>query len=283
MDATKRRVALGGELRKARDAAGYTQQQAAAFLRCQQAKISKIETGYNDVKPHDLEKLLTFYAPPGDVVDRIRALSALPGPGHAAATEMTTEYVDFITREARAGIVMALHSERIPVPLQSDRYRFKLHKESDDSTPQTKLILDRNQRAEIFTDPGKSTLYKVLLSESSFRRLPGGESPDMVVDQVRHVLNLMEKYERLQLQVVTFKARIAYLDPDFTVLKFADPKEDVAFVDTSVDATLIKASQRVANRERYWHRIQEQASSVEETKLFLRTLIDAADAELADG
>lgn len=281
MDATRRRVALAAALREARERTGCTQKRAADFLGCTQGKIAKIEKGANDVKPHDLGRLLTLYAPPEDQLHAIKALAALPGPGLTAAPPEQTEYVDFTTREARASVVLALHSERIPLPLQSDRYRFKLYQAAGDETPQSTLILDRDHRAEIFTDPTKSTQYRVLLSESAFRRLPGGETPDLAIDQAEYVLALMERYERLHLQIVTFKAKIPYLNPDFTLLKFPDPKEDVAYVDSSVDAQLIRATQRVAHRERYWHLVQRAALSIAESQKFLSQLIHDAHAQLA--
>jgi transcriptional regulator with XRE-family HTH domain len=281
MDATRRRVELAAELRKARQARGYTQTRVAAFLGCGQGKIAKIENAVNEVKPQDLDRLLQLYDPPEVECLKMKALAALPGPGRAAASRPQTEYVDFSTRATRASVLLALHSERIPVPLQSNRYRFKLYQEADDPAPQTRLILDRNHRAEIFTEPGRSTLYRVLLSESAFRRLPGGETPDLVIDQAQYLLALTERYERLQLQVVPFKAKIPFLDPDFTVLKFEDPREDVAYVDSSVDAQIIPAAQRVADREEYWHLVQRAATSVDDSRKFLRTLIDGATAELA--
>jgi transcriptional regulator with XRE-family HTH domain len=281
MDAAKRRVELAAELRKARKAAGLTQERAAVFLKCTQSKITKIEKGANEVKPQDLERLLRLYAPPEAECLKMKALAALPGPGRTAASRTHTEYVDFSTRATRASALLALHSERIPVPLQSNRYRFKLYQEAGDPTPQTRLILDRNHRAELFTESGRSTLYRVLLSESAFRRLPGGETPNLVIDQAQYLLALTERYERLQLQVVTFKANIPFLDPDFTVLKFEDPRENVAYVDSSVDAQLITATQRVVDREEHWHLVQRAATSVDDSRKFLRTLIDEATAELA--
>ena len=283
MDAAKRRVELGAELRAAREDAGRTQAQAATFLKCTQGKIAKIENGANDVKPHDLERLLQLYTPAEAQLLRIKELAAPPAPGRAASGQPLRAYVEFYMKEERANSVLALHSERLPVPLQSDRYRLKLFQESNDPTPQTTLILDRDHRAEVFTAPTRSTQYNVLLSESAFRRLPGGETPDLVIDQAEYILTSMERHERLHVQIVPFKARVPNFDPDFTVLKFADPREDVAYVDSSVDAQLIRAAQRVADRETYWHRIQRAAPSIEDSKQFLRTMIEVATAELAAG
>jgi transcriptional regulator with XRE-family HTH domain len=281
MDAARRRVELAAALRKAREATGRTQKEVATFLRCTQGKIAKIEKGANDVKPHDLERLLQLYELAETDLLKIKALAALPGLGHAAMRRTPTEYVDFCTREARASVVLALHSECIPVPLQSDHYRLKLYQEAGDLTPPSTLILDRDRRAEIFTDPNGTTQYRVLLSESALRRLPGGDAPGLAVDQTSHLLDLMARYQWLQLQIVTFKAKIPYMDPDFTVLKYPNSKEDVAYVDSSIDAQLIKATQRVTNREAYWHLVQRAALTTDQTKQILHDLMKTATEELS--
>lgn len=282
MDATRRRAELGAELRKARDHAGLTQKQAATFLGCTQSKITKIETAASDVKPHDLERLLRLYDPSEALLLKIKTLAALPSPGLTEiARRPHAAYVRLLDKEPRASVVLALHSERIPCPLQSNPYRLKQYQLAGDSTAQAVLMLDRNHRAEIFTDPARTTRYRVLLSESALHRLPGGRTPDLLVDQAKYLLELTERYERLSLQIVTFTADIPFMDADFTVLKFSDPKDDVAYVDTNIDAQLIEGTQRVADREKYWHRVQRAALSTEDSKKFLHGLMDAAETEMA--
>lgn len=281
MDATKRRVELAAELRKARDAAGRTQEQAAAFLNCTQSKIAKIETAANDVKPNDLEQLLQLYRPAEAQLLKIKRLAALPGPGlTAAARRPHTAYVRMRDKERRASVILALHSERVPCPLQSETYQFTQYRRVGDSTSPTALLLDRDHRAEIFTHPERTSQYRVLLSESALYRLPGGRTPELLIDQAEYLLTLMESYERLSLQIVPFTADIPFMDADFTVLQFPDTKDDVAYVDSNVDAQVIGGTQRVADREKYWHLVRQAALSTTDTKKFLCSLIDEAGAEL---
>lgn len=282
MDAAKRRAELAAELCMARKTADVTQGRAAAFLGCTQSKIAKIERANTDVKPHDLERLLQLYRPSGAQERKIKALAALPGPGLTAVSRRPhAAYVRLLDKEPRASVILALHSERIPCPLQSETYRFTQYQRADDPTPLVRLLLDRAHRAEVFTDPDRSTRYQVLLSESALHRLPGGRTPARVVDQATYLLELMERYARLSLQIVPFTADIPFMDADFTVLKFLEPNENFAYVDTSVDAQLIEGKQRVADREKYWHLVHREALSTEDTVEFLRTLIDQGVAELA--
>ena len=62
--------------------------------------------------------------------------------------------------------------------------------------------------------------YRVILSESSLHRMPGGRRPTLVEDQAQHLLDLDDDHEHVSIQILTYEADIPYLDPDFTVLEF---------------------------------------------------------------
>jgi transcriptional regulator with XRE-family HTH domain len=281
MDATRRRVELAAELRALRVAKGLTQQQVAAFLRCTQGKINKIETAQNDVKPKDLNRLLEVYGPTDDQLARINRLRVLPEPGLTSTGRGPLgAYVRMVGEESQASVVLAMHSERIPRPLQSDHYRLKQCHLIGDTTPQATLLFDRDDRATIFTDPDRTSLYRVLLSESALHRMPGGRTPGLVIDQAQYLLDLMERHSRLSVQIVTFEADLPFLDADFTVLKFANGKKDIAYVDSHVDAQRISGTLRVTHREKYWHRVHQAALDHADTKKFLRNLIDHAHLRL---
>lgn len=282
-DATRRRLALAKELRRARQAAGCTQARAAEYLGCKQAKIAKIESGATGVRPHDLERLLELYRPSETAGKRIKLLATARTAGSVPSSTSIKEYVDYRERERRATEVLALHGERIPVPLQSEHYRYVLHQMAGDQTDQTTLRQERDYRAEIFTAPTMNTLYRVVLSEAAFRRLPGGGTPDLLYDQAEHLLEMMDRHERLDLHVLLFEAKLAYLNTDYTVLRFNGADTDVVYVDSSMDGRFITAASRVRARVDDWHRVWEFAESHAGTRKFLRQQMDQAAKEMAHG
>ena len=58
---TVTRMMLGAELRRLREEAGLTPQDAASHIRASHAKISRLELGRVGFKTRDIEDLLTLY------------------------------------------------------------------------------------------------------------------------------------------------------------------------------------------------------------------------------
>ncbi|WP_369221538.1 helix-turn-helix domain-containing protein [Streptomyces sp. R39] len=58
---TVRRRRLGSELRKLREDAGVSLEQAAETLECSRSKISRIELGYLGIRVRDVRDLLASY------------------------------------------------------------------------------------------------------------------------------------------------------------------------------------------------------------------------------
>ena len=61
VDATVLRMLLGSQLRRFREAAGVTPEQAGYEIRASRSKISRLENGRARLKSRDVTDLLTFY------------------------------------------------------------------------------------------------------------------------------------------------------------------------------------------------------------------------------
>ena len=61
VDATVLRMLLGGQLRRLREAAGMTPEQAGYEIRASRSKISRLENGRVKLKSRDVTDLLTLY------------------------------------------------------------------------------------------------------------------------------------------------------------------------------------------------------------------------------
>ncbi|OLF13090.1 hypothetical protein BLA60_07615 [Actinophytocola xinjiangensis] len=270
-----RRTRLGAALREARRDAGLTQALAAAALGCRQGKINKIETTHCAISPKDLNQLLQIYGTSEDTASRIRSLAVSAGPGHPADTRPSPSYLRLLELEQQASEILALHSERIPRPLQSEPYMLMQFTRSGESADLTSLLFDWQERARMFTadDPPH---YRALLSESSLHRMPGGRTPSRVIDQAEHLLRLGRRHERVSIQILTFDADIPYLDADFTVLRFAGQEKDVAYVEYATEGRMFRAAKPVADRVLYWNRLRSAALTVEDSRKFLENLVDEA-------
>jgi transcriptional regulator with XRE-family HTH domain len=277
--ASARRGKLGAALRDARLAAGMTQARAAAELGCRQGKINKIETTHCAISPKDLHRLIEIYSPADELAARIRVLSVHDGPGVPAGTRLNPSFLRLLELEPSATEILSLHSERMPGLLQSEYYTLTQFARAEDPTDVPTLLYDRQERARLFTidDP---PCYHVILSESSLHRLPGGRAPGLVIDQAQYLLTLGEAHERVSIQILTFDADIPFLDADFTVLRFEDSRQDLAYVEYATAGRIFRATKAVADRVAYWNLLHRAALGIEETRKFLEDLIEQARAEL---
>jgi transcriptional regulator with XRE-family HTH domain len=275
--AAVRRGKLGAALRDARRAAGLTQERAAEELGCRQGKINKIETTQCAVSPKDLNRLLEIYQASDELANRIKVLAAPGAPGQPTGSHPNSAFLQLLELEPQASEILALHSERIPGLLQSEYYTLSQFSRAGDPTDLAALLYDRQQRARLFTTENPPR-YRVVLSESSLYRMPGGRTPALVIDQAEHLLTLDETHEQVSVHILTFEADIPYLDADFTVLKFTDGTKDLAYVEYATEGKIFRAAKPVAERELYWQRVRNAALGTEDSRKFLEDLIDRARA-----
>src|ERR1700690_4370577 len=74
-----RRRLLGAALRRLREQAGLTLQDAAAVLACDRSKISRIETGQRGIRPQELHDLLAKYGIPESRRNTLAAIARKAG------------------------------------------------------------------------------------------------------------------------------------------------------------------------------------------------------------
>jgi hypothetical protein len=112
-------------------------------------------------------------------------------------------------------------------------------------------------------------------------RLPGGRQPILVIDQAQHLLSLCERHSQLSVQILTFDAKIPYLDADFTVLTFGGGEKNIAYVENATEGRIIRGAKPVADRLEYWEKIHHAALTPQESTKFLRDLIEELHAAMA--
>jgi transcriptional regulator with XRE-family HTH domain len=276
-DATSRRQ-LGRELRKARTEAKLTQSAIAAILGCGQGKINKIETTLVAVSRAELELMLKAYQLPEDKADDLRRLAVHDRIRRRRNSVLTSPaFEELSDRESDATEVLCWHSERIPGPLQSEHYMFQQFNTNAGTYDVVQLARRRLARTRVFTVENPPH-YQVILSESSLYRMPGGRSPELVVDQAEHLLTCMKSYARLTLRILTFDAPVPYVDSDFVVLRFND-EDDFAYLEYPGGARILTKPKELAHFEEHWRELRDAALSTEDSMQFLDQLAEVHRAE----
>jgi transcriptional regulator with XRE-family HTH domain len=271
---TERRLLLGRELRAARRAANLTQQQVATELGCLQGKVNKIETTYVAVSPQDLDSLVALYGIGAQKAEELRRLAALDrtqAPPRNRGAGPWRAFAHLIAHEPTAAHIKSWHSERIPGPLQSEKYMLRQHEHATTRPEVAQLLRERKARIQIFTIENPPR-YEVILSESSMHRMPGGRTSELVVDQAEHLLALTSQHERLELRILKFDANVRFVDSDFEILRFAEAEQNFAYIEYPAGSRLLRGREELQRFQEHWGLLKEAALSRADSVSFLQEL-----------
>ncbi|WP_216213415.1 helix-turn-helix domain-containing protein [Amycolatopsis aidingensis] len=272
---TSRRKQLGNELRHARAAAGFTQQQVANVLGCTQGKVNKIESGAVGVKLGDVRAMLEAFGVLGEEAETLmglaRAAAGQRGQWSGYRSVVPHWFRTFTDLEPAATEIMTWHGERIPGPLQSEHYMLKQFTEFG-ATDVTSLVRNRLDRKAIF-DQQQPPYYRFIISESALRRAPGGHAPAVMLDQLEHLLEL-ERRSRVYIHVLPFGARLAAVPNDFTIMRFPDRTRDFVYVEHCAGGLYLDDIKDFQIFVDAWDRLRGAALERHETRQFFKELAE---------
>jgi transcriptional regulator with XRE-family HTH domain len=275
--AAARRRQLGRALRQARKAANLTQATVATSLKCTQGKINKMETTLVSVSQQDLERLVELYHLPADKADELRQMAELDlrdGPSRTKDSAATAAFTDLSELESEAAEILCWHSERIPGPLQSERYMLAQHEPIQRNAEVVRLLRERTARARIF-DIDNPPRYRVVLSESALYRVRGGRAGHIGVDQAAHLLHLATTRECLELRILEFDADIPFVDADFVLLRFDKAHlDDFAYIEHPGGSRKFVTAAELADFRAHWDQLAAAALSRSASEGFLSGLTE---------
>ncbi|HET9254840.1 MAG TPA: helix-turn-helix transcriptional regulator [Pseudonocardiaceae bacterium] len=237
---TVRRIQLGRELRRLRDAAGVSVLGARAAIDCSKSRFEHIERGRNVPSKAELIVLLrdTYHA--GDAVaalDEIREEASKRGWWSTyALPEWLAVYVGL---EHDATEVRQLALESIPGLLQTEEYMRTVYTIDPRSTEKdiTKRLASRLQRQERLTgdDPLKLT---AVVSEAALVRC--ARDRRVAADQLSRLVE-RAAWPSIELRVLPFDAGLHVgMNGPFSLLSFpADLLADVAYHEYPVGGHII--------------------------------------------
>jgi Domain of unknown function (DUF5753) len=253
----------------------------AKEIGCSQGKIQKIEAGTAPITREELDKVIALCRIPAKDADGLRGLAAqdLRNRRRVARAPDWPAFGQLSDLEKDASEIRCLHGDRIPGTLQSEHYMLQVMTEVFGEIDVTNLIKHRLQRARIlFEENGPR--YRVILSESSVHRTLRGK-PDILVDQLEHLLTLVRTSARLELHILPFEANVLFMDSDFQVLRFADPAlKDFAYIESSGGAHTFRAPKDLARFDRHWDVLHTAALSPAESEALLAKLVNSKTSNL---
>jgi transcriptional regulator with XRE-family HTH domain len=273
------RIVLGTQLRRLREAAGITREQAGDAIRASHAKISRLELGRVGFKERDLEDLLTCYG----VVDPAQraALLDLVKPTNARGWwqqdgDLLPSWFEMYLRlEQEASYIRTFQVQFVPGLLQSEDYarRVILAGHGAESAFEVdRRVRLRMNRKKMLVEPGGPQFWAVI-DEAALRRPFGGAQ--VMRDQLEHILEMSE-LPNVTVQVLPFSAGShAAAGGPFTLLRFAEADlPDVVYLEQLNSAVYVDKRADVEDYLGVIEQVSVQAMTPAESRAAIREMRD---------
>jgi transcriptional regulator with XRE-family HTH domain len=261
---TVARIRLGTRLRRLREEASISREDAGAAIRSSASKISRIELGRTAIKARDLTDLLALYGA-GDEAEResMRALSR-----HGSVSGWWQDYGDavpawvkpYLGLEQAARLIRSYDVQLIPGLLQTPGYAravFSLPGGSPGERAERQLAV-RIRRQEILHRAEPPHLWAVI-DEAALRRPVGGTA--VMRAQLEHLLEISQ-LRHVNIQVLPFRAggHAAGGGP-VTLLRFAgDQLPDMVYLEQLTSAIYPSSPSDLAY---YWDMLNQLATEAD--------------------
>ena len=204
---TALRILVGAQLRRLRESAGISREDAGYAIRSSHSKISRMEGGRTSFKPRDVSDLLIMYGV-ADEAER-EALLALakqanePSWWHDYRDVIPDWFEAYLGLEQDASVIRAHEVQFVPGLLQTEDYAraiFTMGNKGESAEQIERRVEVRMRRRLILEPPAPRKLW-VVLDEAVLRHQVG--SPEIMRGQLEH-LDRMAARPHITVQVVPF-------------------------------------------------------------------------------
>ncbi|WP_328469971.1 helix-turn-helix domain-containing protein [Streptomyces sp. NBC_00448] len=249
---TVRRRRLGSELRKLREEAGRSLEDAAGVLECHRSRISRIELGYLGVRARDVRDLLNDYGVSNeDLRARLTELArhgSKRGWWDAYGQIIAPAYANYLELEADTDYIRAFESILIPGLLQTEDYSRAVIRANpalvrDDDVDT--LMRVKIERQTILTRQDGPVRFWAIIGEAALRTPIGGT--EVMRAQLDHLVKVVER-PNVTLQVLPYDVGAhAGLSGPFVIFSFAVPNDaGVVFLENLSSSLYLETHDEVA-------------------------------------
>lgn len=275
-----RRLMLGSQLRRLREAQGVSREDAGYEIRASESKIGRMELGRVSFKERDVADLLTLYGVLGDVeraavLGLVRAANATPW-WHGYADVVPPWVHGYLGFEEAARTLGSYELQYVPGLLQTEEYARAVIRLGLASVPEAAQEQEVERRVEVrmrrqqrLAEGGGLQLLAIV-DEAALRRPCGG--PRVMRGQLTRLLELAQRPNVvIQVMPLGFDGLSAESGA-FSVLGFSEPDlADVVYLEQFTTALYLDRPREVA----------EYAATLE--RLRVDSLTPERSWELLDG
>ena len=226
VDAVVLRMLLGAQLRRFRETADITAEQAGFEIRASRSKISRMETGQVGFKPRDITDLLSLYG----VTDKETQSEFLSLARQASRPDWWTRYSDvlpdwfenYLGLEAASSTIRSFELQFVYGLFQTEDYAravTRLGHQGATAAEIDRRVGLRIRRQDLLARANPPRIWSIM-DEAVLRRALGG--PAVMRAQLRHLVEVDRKAQ-VTLQVVPFdRGGHSGASGSFTILRFQE-------------------------------------------------------------
>ncbi|MDA3625853.1 helix-turn-helix transcriptional regulator [Saccharopolyspora oryzae] len=277
---TARRLVLGSQLRRLREASGISREDAGYAIRGSGSKISRLELGRVGFKERDVADLLTLYGV-SDGVERESFLDLVrrsnePGWWHRYNDLMPSWFQDYVGLEESASRIQTYEIQFVPGLLQTERYARAVATQGRPEFTEDELdrrVRLRMQRQKLFSQPKGPRVWAVI-DESVLHRPIGGR--EVLREQIEFLLEATS-LSSVTLQILPFELGRSGAEGAFTILRFAEPElPDIVYLEHLCGALYLDKPDDVEVYSKASHRLAVDAQTPEQTRKTLKAALQQA-------
>jgi Domain of unknown function (DUF5753)/Helix-turn-helix domain len=273
---TARRIVLGAQLRRLREAAEVSRGEAGYAVRGSESKISRMELGRVGFKERDVADLLTMYGVT-DAAEREAFLDMVkqsnePGWWNRYSDLMPHWFQDYVGLEESASRIQTYELQFVPGLLQTEDYARAVasHGQPESATEEVERRVSlRMRRQRVLARPNPLRLWAVI-DESVLHRPIGGRR--VLRTQVEHLLE-MTAQQHVTLQILPYNLSGYAAEGSFSMLRFAEPElPDLVYVEHLGGALYLDKPEEIELYSRATDRLAVDAETPEHSRQHLRKL-----------
>ncbi|MBE1500027.1 transcriptional regulator with XRE-family HTH domain [Amycolatopsis lexingtonensis] len=270
---TARRMILGSQLRRLREEAGITRQQAGYNIRGSESKISRLELGRVGFKERDVTDLLTMYGVE-DATERQTFLDMVkqsnePGWWRRFGDTMPNWFTDLVGLEEAAARIQIWEPIYVSGLLQIEPYARAIFSHgrpemADERVDQ--LVALRMRRQKMFSRPDAPRVWMVL-DESVLHRPIGGVK--VLKQQIEYLLE-MSALPHVSVQVLPYTRSGLSAEHAFSLLRFGEPElPNIAYVEYLTGAHYIEKREEIEKYSRALDMLAVDSETPERSRALL--------------
>ena len=273
------RMLLGGQLRRLREAADITPDQAGYEIRASRSKISRLEHGRVGFKERDVADLLSLYGVTDD--DERRHMLTLAeranSPGWWARYDdvLPDWFETYIGLEQATSLIRTYELQFVPGLFQTEDYARAVtvlgHRAAPAEEIERRVSL-RLKRQEILARAEPVPKVWAVIDESALRRPLGGR--EVMRAQLRHLIEVTES-PQVTLQIMPFdRGGHSAAGGSFAILRFADAElPDIVYIEQLTGALYLDRPEELDHYREVMNSLSAEAETPAESERQLTRLI----------